>query len=139
MNNENSGQQDQDQEARQQADNTFPPNFQENAVRITHHYDIGNQDVFVERSGGDVDPKRAAIYCQFKAEEWFSGRGFSNFGIAAMLVAFYGFQHTRVCECATIDLYADREAACGPTYYELMADTSLHREGMKEVMKLFVA
>ena len=138
MSYENDGLQDPEQAAHEQADNTFPPDFQESAVRITHHYDIGNQDVFVERRSGDVDAKRAAIYCQFKAEEWFNAHEFSNLGIAAMLVAFYGFQHTRVCECPTIDLYADREAACGSTYHELMADASLHREGMKEVMKLFV-
>jgi hypothetical protein len=39
--------------------------------RITHTYDIGNQDVYVEHPTGDVDGKRVALYCWFKASEWF--------------------------------------------------------------------
>ena len=119
------------------ADNPFPPNVNEKAVRITHHYDIGNQDVFVERRTGDVDPKRAAIYCQFKAEECLGDREMMNLGIAAALIAFYGFVHCAECECPAVDLYKDREAFCGEGYAALMADESLHREGLGEFLQRF--
>lgn len=120
------------------ADNPFPPDVNEKAVRITHHYDIGNQDVFVERRTGDVDPKRAAIYCQFTAEKVAGDREVMNLGIAAALIAFYGFVHCAECECPTVDLYKDREAFCGPGHAELMADASLHREGLEEFLGRFL-
>lgn len=120
------------------ADNPFPPDVNEKAVRITHHYDIGDQDVFVERRSGEVDPRRAAIYCQFKAEKVAGDREVMNLGIAAALIAFYGFVHCARCECPTIDLYKDREAFCGPGHVELMADESLYREGLEEFLAWFV-
>ena len=120
------------------ADNPIPPIANEKAVRITHHYDIGNQDVFVERRIGEVDPVRAAIYCQFKAEMAAGDREVMNIGIAAALIAFYGFVHCAECECPTIDLYKDREAFCGPGYDDLMADESLRREGLEEFLVRFV-
>lgn len=124
--------------AAENADNPFPTDVDEKAVRITHHYDIGNQDVFVERRTGDVDPVRAAIYCQFKAEKLAGDREVMNLGIAAALIAFYGFVHCAECECLTIDLYKDREAFCGPGHAELMGDQSLHREGLEEFLARFV-
>jgi hypothetical protein len=108
-------------------------------IRITHHYDIGNQDVFVTRKDGDVDPLRAALYCQFKSEEWFDeSSALTNLGIAALLVMHYGFRQAAATEdCQTIDMYREREAACGPRYGELMADVSLHRDGLRESMTNF--
>lgn len=110
-------------------------------IRITHHYDIGNQDVFITRKTGDVNPLHAALYCQFMSEEWFGeGSSLTNLGIAAMLVMYYGFCHAAVTEdCQTIDMYSDREAACSPLYGVLMADTSLHRDGLRESMTNFFA
>jgi hypothetical protein len=37
---------------------------------IRHHYDIGDRGVSVDAPTG-FDVKRAAVYMQFKAEEWF--------------------------------------------------------------------
>jgi hypothetical protein len=110
-------------------------------IRITHHYDVGNQDVFVTRRSGDVDPLRAALYCQFKSEEWFDEpSALTNLGIAAMLVMHHGFRQAAATDdddCQIIDMYREREAACGPRYDELMADASLHREGLRESMANF--
>jgi hypothetical protein len=105
--------------------------------RITHHYDIGNQDVYVKRKTGSIDGKRAALYCQFMAEEWFgNGVIVSNLGIAAMLVTFYGFFHAAKTDtCTDIDMYYDRERACGPNINELLNDPELARPGLKEAIE----
>lgn len=105
--------------------------------RITHHYDIGNQDVYVQRRTGSIDGKRAALYCQFMAEEWFEpGVIVSNLGIAAMLVSFYGFFHTaQTSICTDIDMYYDRERACGPNIGTLLNDPVLVRVGLKEAIE----
>src|ERR1035437_2276990 len=83
--------------------------------RISHHYDIGDQTVYVERKDGNVDAKRAAVFCLFMTEEWFGPHFMlSNLGIAACLCAFYGFRHTARTSIATdLDLYFDRERMCG--------------------------
>lgn len=115
-------------------------------IRITHHYDVGDQDVFVTRRTGDVDPLRAALYCQFKSEEWFDEpSALTNLGIAAMLVMHYGFRQAAAIiddefdneKCLTIDMYREREKACGSFYEELMRDVSLQREGLRESMANF--
>lgn len=112
---------------------------QEEAItfKISHHYDIGNQDVYVKRARGSIDGRRAAIYCQFMAEEWFGADTIiSNLGIAAMLVTFYGFHHTGMTHvCSNIDMYHDREKACGPNVDLLLNDKELWREGLKEAIK----
>lgn len=112
-------------------------------IRITHHYDKGNQDMYLSRKSGDVDPLRAALFCQFKCEEWHGQHnGLTNLGVAAMLVMHYGFRQEPVADhslCRTIDMYVDREKACGPLYFELMADLSLNRDGLREHMANFVA
>lgn len=107
--------------------------------RITHHYDIGNQDVYVEHPTGAVDGRRVALYLWFKAWDWFgSAVLISNLGIAAVMVAFYGFRHCATHPCSTtVDLYFDAEGFRG--YDELMSDPSLHREGLREVMAPHVA
>jgi hypothetical protein len=103
---------------------------------ISHRYDIGDQRVWIIRIAGDVDARSAALYCQFKCEAWFGdNKLLTNLGIASLLVAFYGFQHhAQTGLCVHIDMHDDREQRCGPGYYALMADTSLHREGLREAM-----
>jgi hypothetical protein len=111
---------------------------EENNFRIHHHYDIGNQDVYIARHEGAVDAKRAAIYCQFQCEEWFGNDAIlSNLAVGTLLCMFYGFRHRAVAvmDAATeIDMYSDREKACGTLASELLADTSLNRPEMRDVM-----
>lgn len=108
-------------------------------LRITHHYDIGNQDVYVKHPTGELDGRRVALYLWFKAEQWFGDRVLiSNLGIAAAMVAFYGFRHSATDSlCATVDLYSDAEGV--KDYEALMSDASLHREGLREAMAPHVA
>lgn len=107
---------------------------------ISHHYDLGDQKVFVERKTGNVDAKRAAVFCLFMAEEWFGPHFMaSNLGIAACLCAFYGFQHTARTSMATeLDLYYDRERMCGH-HVDLVEDTTLHRDGLREFITPFMS
>lgn len=102
--------------------------------RITHWYDIGNQDVFVEHRTGELDGKRVALYCWFKASEWFGSSALvSNLGVAAAMVSLYGFRHCATHPFATgVDLYSDAEGY--PEYESLMSDPSLHREGLREAL-----
>ena len=101
--------------------------------RITHHYDIGDQDVYVEHPTGEVDGKRVALYCWFKAAEWFGDSALvSNLGIASLMVAFYGFRHCAVTISTTVDLYSDAESFKG--YKELMAEETLSHEGLRAAM-----
>lgn len=108
---------------------------------IKHRYDIGDQRVFVRRVTGDVDPVRAAVYLQFLCEEFFEGdKMLSNLGVAALLIAYFGFQHTAATTlCTEIDMYADREKMCGAECAALMADLTLHRDGLREAMAPHVA
>jgi len=103
--------------------------------QITHHYDIGDQDVYVEHPTGEVDGRRVALYCWFKASEWFGDAALvSNLGIASLMVAFYGFQHCAKRYSTTVDLYADTESCVGEEYKALMQDGTLYREGLREAM-----
>lgn len=113
----------------------------ESTFCIQHYYDIGDQRIYVrEGRGCTVNARRAAIYCQFKCEEWFgSAAQLSNFGVAAMLIAFYRFDYAQPTEGAdVIDLYYDRERACGDLWREMMADTTLARDGLRDAMRPFV-
>lgn len=103
---------------------------------IKHHYDIGDQQVFVRRISGDVDPVQAAVYMQFMCEDWFGEpKILTNLGVASLLVAFYGFQQAAATPlCTEIDMYFEREQRCGDIYRALIADTSLHREGLRDAM-----
>lgn len=107
---------------------------------IQHHYDIGDQRVYVRRVSGNVDIKKAAVYCQFKCEEWFGAeKMLSNLGVASLLVTFYGFQHTSVVDgCDVVDMHLHREESCGAGYYALMADETLYRDKLKEYMETHV-
>lgn len=102
--------------------------------RITHHYDIGNQDVYVRHPTGEVDGKRVALYCWFKACEWFGmSIVVSNLGIASAMVALYGFRHCATHPFATaVDLYHDAEGY--REYESLMNDPALHRDGLREAL-----
>jgi len=116
------------------------------AVRILHHFDIGDQTVFVSpRDDSALPAVRAALYCQFKCEEWFGDEAtLSNLGVASLLVQFYGYQQcARSCTAATVDMHLEREAltlvcAGDPSSRELKADPSLFREGLRDAMKPFV-
>ncbi|CAG9183749.1 hypothetical protein [Cupriavidus pampae] len=113
--------------------------------RITHHYDIGNQDVYVTRrknegsAGDEVDARRAALYCWCVAEAAFGRILVSNLGIAAALCRFYGFTHHWATYGAqVVDLYGDLEGL-GPAYAPLMADPALAREGLAQWLEPFVS
>lgn len=101
---------------------------------IKHYYDLGDQAVTV-RAPAQLDPKRAAIYMQFWAEEWFGEEKIvTNLGIAAALVSFYGCKHSpRNRFGEVIDMHHDRETMC-PNASTLMADTSLYRDGLREFL-----
>lgn len=118
----------------------FPHDYAEERSQtfcIQHHYDIGDQRVYIRRYTGGVDAKRAAVYCQFKCEEWFgSAKMLTNLGVASLLVTFYGYQHTASMDgCNIIDMHVHREESCGDKYYELIADTTLFRDKLKEYME----
>ena len=110
--------------------------------RIHHHYDIGNQDIYVQRITGSIDGKRAALYCEFQCEAWFGNDSMlSNLAVGALLCMFYGFRHMAVAdsilEAATeIDMFHDHQRMAGTDYLELLADTTLHRPGMQDVMAM---
>ena len=102
---------------------------------ISHFYDIGDQRVFIQSNGGDVDIVRAAVYCEAMCGEWFGhARMLSNLGVAALLVMFYGCKHIAVLDSYTsIDMHKDVERLAR----DVMADPSLVREGMKQAMAPF--
>ncbi|WP_199028820.1 hypothetical protein [Ralstonia sp. ASV6] len=104
--------------------------------RITHYYDIGDQDVYVEHPTGEIDGRRVALYCWFKATDWFGDAAMvSNLGVASLMVAFYGFQHcARAYNSTPVDLYADTERCSGEEYRTLMQDGAFYREGLREAM-----
>ena len=109
--------------------------------RIFHGMDNVDLGVFVVPNEGAPDTRRAALYCQFMAEEWFGVEVMvSNLGIAALLVQFYDHQQApRVWNCPlAVDLYIDRENACGAECVELMADPSLARPGLKRALYPFL-
>lgn len=101
---------------------------------IHHHYDIGDQSVAVQAPLG-LDLRRAAIYMQLKAEEWFGASvSVSNLGIAAALVTFYGCTHgARTEHEEFIDMYTDRAAMLGERV-NLISDPSLTREGLHDFL-----
>lgn len=111
--------------------------------RIFHGLELGDFSVYVAPLVGAPDTRRAALYCQFKAEEWFGVEVvLSNLGVASLLVQFYDHEQApRLPELGSkyyIDLYGDREAACGQQWRELMADESLARPGLKRAIHPFL-
>lgn len=111
--------------------------------RIFHAMEVGDFSIFVAPKDGAPDTRRAALYCQFKAEEWFGDEVMlSNLGVASLLVQFYDHLPAPRLQSLRpewfIDLYSDREAACGEEWHELMADQSLVRPGLKRAMHPFL-
>ena len=111
--------------------------------RIFHALEVGDFSVYVAPKDGAPDTRRAALYCQFKAEEWFGDEVMlSNLGVASLLVQFYDHQPAPRLQSLHpewfIDLYSDREAACGEQWDELMADQSLVRPGLMRAMHPFL-
>ncbi len=102
---------------------------------IRHHYDIGDQGVTIQAPQG-FDARRAAIYMQFWAENWFGDHKIlSNLGVAAALVTFYGCKHAARSPVSNIiDMHLDREAACGPDSAVLIADDGLKRDGLRDLL-----
>lgn len=101
--------------------------------RIFHHYDRGDQAVYLT---SETDPTRAAVYCQFLTEDHLGeSTSVLNIGIAKALIQFYGCHPAEKTESAIdVDLYFARAGLCGD-YKDLMADKSLHREGIIEVIR----
>ncbi|HGY2296362.1 TPA: hypothetical protein ACNV18_000076 [Pseudomonas putida] len=105
----------------------------EKTYRIFHNYDRGDQSEYLASS---IDPTRAAIYCQFLAEDQLDeSASVRNSGIAKALVQFYGCTPVeKTLSAIDIDLYFAREGLCGD-YEQLMADQSLKREGIIDVIR----
>lgn len=101
--------------------------------RIFHSYDVGDQGVSI-LAGSDFDVIRAAVYIQFKVEEWFGDTmSATNPGIAAALVSFYGCKHSqRTDNDIAIDMYSERESLNGESYKKLISDKSMLRQGLRE-------
>ena len=110
---------------------------------IFHALEVGDFSVFVAPKDSAPDTRRTALYCQFKAEAWFGDEVIlSNLGVASLLVQFYDHQPAPRVQGLHpewfIDLYSDREAACGEEWHELMADETLVRPGLKRAMHPFL-
>lgn len=105
----------------------------EKTYRIFHNYDRGDQSVYLASPN---DPTRAAIYCQFLAEDQLDESvSVLNIGIAKALVQFYDCTPVEKTDSAIdIDLYFAREGLCGD-YEQLMADKSLQREGIIDLIR----
>lgn len=101
--------------------------------RIFHNYDIGDQSMYLASA---TDPTRAAVYCQFYAEDQLGdSASVLNAGVAKALIQFYGCVPADKTDSAIdLDLYFAREEMCGE-YRELMADESLQREGLIELIR----
>lgn len=101
--------------------------------RISHYYQIGDQDVFVE---SETDPTEAAVFCQFTVETAdHDDRCVSNLGIAAALVNFYGCSHCAASDDAIkIDMYSERERLCGKWYRNEFDKSYFQREGLYEYL-----
>lgn len=102
--------------------------------RIFHNYDQGDQSVYLSSL---TDPTRAAVYCQFLAEDQLGeSASVSNSGIANALVQLYGCTPAGKTEDAIeLDLYYARARLCGKGYEQLMADPALQRKGAIELIR----
>lgn len=103
------------------------------AFRIFHHYDVGNQAVYIRRQSGSADVRRAAAYIQTMAGKWFGvNADLGNLAIASALVAFYGCQHwSETSLCQQIDMYSVRSSLFDRSD-QIGLDTMLQREGLRE-------
>jgi hypothetical protein len=112
--------------------------------RIFHRYDIGDRGIHViKRNAEAPDAFRVAIYCLRKDDEWFvpatSRTILSNFGMAALLISFYGYDYCQPNEFAqNIDLYLSHDFPARFGDAEQIAnDPSLHRDGLRDLMARF--
>jgi hypothetical protein len=109
--------------------------------RIFHSYDLGDQSVYIFQANSQVNAKEAALYLQFKAEEYFgSDAWLSNLGLAALMIQFYGFQQCALTNnCEQINMYSDRERACTSEIYQsLISKKELHRENIQHQLKFYL-
>lgn len=117
----------------------------ENIFRIHAWGDTSGTEIFLRRAEGNINPIRAAIFCEFKVEEWFQPEStLLTAGVATLLVRFYGFifsEHLHDAKIIDIDWYSWRDRFCPPERYgALMHDTRLHRdeEKMKAVARVLL-
>jgi hypothetical protein len=108
-------------DAPEQNDYDLDPSDSIGVYCIEHFYDMGDQRIYIKRVSGDIDAKRAAIYCQFMCEEWFGhDKILTNLGVASLLVTFYGYQQYLASPC------------------EMINDRTLYREKLYEFMQAHV-
>lgn len=100
--------------------------------RIYHNYDRGDQSIYVASA---TDLTRAAVYCQFQAEEESESASVTNEGIALALVRFYGCTLAEKTDTAIeLDMFFAREQLC-VDYDAVMADQTLHRAGLLDMLR----
>ena len=101
--------------------------------KICHGLDRGNMSVFV---ASKTDPTRAAVYCQFMAEDWYGHETtLSNLAVANALVSLYDCWLAEECSKAiTIDMYAARETLNGEWYLSLM-NGEYDRDSLKSLLE----
>lgn len=101
--------------------------------KICHTYDGADKPAYVS---SESSPVREAVYTQFVAESHYGESAVVlNAGIALALVEHYGCDAAEPCEDAIeIDMHVEREHMCGAGYHELIADSSLRRDGLAELV-----
>lgn len=110
-------------------------------VCICHSYDVGEQEQYLQSITGESLARRAALYCQFKAEMWFgSAVQVSTCGIAEALSALYGYEKVSAQQpYSIVDLYQVRETAVLAGYHEdLVNDSTLERTGLRDLLEPYV-
>ncbi|MGF6996826.1 hypothetical protein [Paraburkholderia sp. GAS32] len=108
-----------------------------NVYRITHYYQIGDQDVYVTDPTGEKNGKEIAAYIFGWACEWHGhGNLISNLGIAAMMVQFYGFIHCAKDEDATtVDMYWDCQ---GNDFLTILNNETYERNTLRKAVVPFI-
>lgn len=101
--------------------------------KICHTFDGAEIPAYVS---SESSPVREAVYTQFVAERHYGeSAGVLNAGIALALVELYGCDAAEPSEDATeLDMHVERGHMCGAGYHELMADSSLRRDGLAELV-----
>jgi hypothetical protein len=102
--------------------------------RIHHHYDIGDQSVYVESKSGEVDVPLAAAFIVAKTQEWWGNVLVSNLGVAAALVEFYGCEHMATATAhIEVDLYDQSR------YSAAVGAPELERAGLRAYLRRHVS
>ncbi|MDI6671929.1 hypothetical protein QMA79_19130 [Pseudomonas aeruginosa] len=110
-------------------------------VCICHRYDVGEQQQYLQSITGESLARRAALYCQLKAEMWFgSAVQVSTCGIAEALSVLYGYEKVSAQQpYSIVDLYQVRETAVLAGYHEdLVNDSTLERTGLRDLLEPYV-